>query len=133
VKGDSPTATGGTGGGGFYNKPITQPFSQPYSVGGSGGNTTMANVGTVNAGNAAPGGGSGNSGTQPGSSLTVPSDFRQGPVGVGVSAPPTVNARSVHFGAGGQNARGDFMEGGVIQTSAGPNPGAIIVFENSGT
>jgi len=56
---------GGQGGYGFYNKPITQPFSQPYSVGAAGngapsqggnagGATTIANVGTTNAGNAEP-------------------------------------------------------------------------------
>lgn len=75
---------GGNGGFGFYNKPITQPFSQPYSVGAGGnspgnpagnpgGNTTMANVGTVNAGN---GGNPGTQGNQPGASLTYPArDF----------------------------------------------------------
>ena len=85
--------TGGGGGFGFFNKIITQPFSQPFSVGSSGnpgnltnfagnaGNagsqTTFANVGTVNAGNGGSGGPAnsfnpaspGNAGTQPGASV----------------------------------------------------------------
>ena len=127
--------TGGTGGGGFYNKPITQPFSQPYSVGGGGGNTTMANVGTVNAGNAGSPNAAGNAGTQPGASLTIPTAFRSGPVSVSTSAPSgfTTNARSIYFGAGAQNSNTGFMEGGESSASSGPNPGAIIIFENNGT
>jgi hypothetical protein len=57
--GSNNGATGGNGGFGFYNKPITQPFSQPYAIGGAGtgpggsgagGATNVANVGTVNGG-----------------------------------------------------------------------------------
>jgi hypothetical protein len=118
---------GGTGGGGFYNKPITQPFSQPFSVGGggnsappaanAGGNTTMANVGTVNGGGAA-GPAPGVAGTEPGSNLSIPIAFRPGPINASFS---------FHgFGAGGQSA------GGCGPIVAG-NPGAIIVFENTGT
>jgi hypothetical protein len=71
-----PTRVGGGGGFGFYNKPITQPFAQPYAVGaggnmgessaGAGGATNFTNVGTVNGGN----GGmntAGTAGNQPGS------------------------------------------------------------------
>ena len=127
-------ASGGQGGGGFYNKPITQPFSQPYSVGGGGGNTTMANVGTVNAGNAGNQPSPGNPGSQPGADLTVPIDFRGGPVQRNFSSGGVfLGAQSIYFGAGAQNSYGTFMEGGQQQTSTGPNPGAIIVFENSGT
>ncbi len=110
----APQITGRSGGGGFYNKPITQPFSQPYAVGGAQGNTTMTNVGTVNTG-------SGNTpGTQPGSSLTVPTRFRGGEqitpgsnIGAGILA--------ATFGQGGTNPTGPGA------------PGAIIVFENTGT
>jgi hypothetical protein len=112
----APSNIGRTGGGGFYNKPITQPFSQPYAVGGAAGNTTMTNVGTVNTG-------SGNTpGTQPGSSLTVPTRFRGGVI-TGPSGPDVINIYSngFTFGAGGR-------------TPTGPGaPGAIIVFENTGT
>jgi hypothetical protein len=73
-----PGGTGGAGGFGFFNKPISQPFSQPYSVGGIGGNTTIANVGTVNAGNAGQpgqpptsGGNPGNPGTSPGATISL--------------------------------------------------------------
>jgi hypothetical protein len=110
----SPTY-GGQGGGGFWNKPITQPFSQPYSVGGggvnsgaaggsAGGSTTIANVGTANGGGGSSGNSSGAAGNQPGSNLTVPYSFRGG---AGFSAPV------------GQSATG--------------GPGAIIVYENTGT
>jgi hypothetical protein len=77
---------GGNGGFGFYNYPTTTPFSQPYSVGGAGtqpdvnnnanagGNTTIANVGTVNGGNGGQrpnmgAGTPGNPGNAPGASL----------------------------------------------------------------
>jgi hypothetical protein len=71
--------TGGQqGGAGIYYKTITQPFSQPYSVGGGGGGspgsnggtggaTNMANFGTVNGG----GGINGSSGNAPGASFDV--------------------------------------------------------------
>ena len=73
----SPGGAGGSGGFGFYNKPIAQPFAQPYSVGAGGGNVTLTNVGTANTGgngNPAPGCASGNagtSGTAPGASLNL--------------------------------------------------------------
>jgi hypothetical protein len=101
--------TAGGGGFGFYNKPITQPFSQPFSVGGpggigaSGGATNFTNVGTVNGG------------TSPGPGGTAP--------GVSFSYPVRDFVVGVPYGAGG---RGD------------PNPsvggtGALVVFENTGT
>jgi len=78
--------TGGSGGFGFFNKPISAPFSQPYSVGGTAGNTTMTNVGTVNSGNAGnsfnmctSGGNPGSAGTAPGASLDL------GPLAPGTS------------------------------------------------
>ena len=121
--------SGGTGGYGFWNKPITQPFSQPYSIGtggnapngygtgNAGGATNITNVGTANAGN---GGNSGNnnpgnpgsSGTVPGASLTLStgnSAFLLGNVGYG--------------GSGGNQP--------INGTSGGR--GAIAVFENTGT
>jgi hypothetical protein len=73
-----PGGAGGSGGFGFFNKPISQPFSQPYSVGGAAGNTTIANVGTVNAGNngnpgspPTSGGNAGNPGNSPGATLSL--------------------------------------------------------------
>ena len=115
--GSSPACqTGGTGGGGgfgFYNKPITQPFAQPFSVGGAGGATNFTNVGTVNAGaTVSPPGGltPGAAGNAPGSSLTYPTrDFVVG----------------MNFGAGGA---------GNNQMSQIPGTaGALVIFENSGT
>jgi hypothetical protein len=85
--GDRCGGTGGSGGFGFFNKPITAPFSQPYSVGGTAGNTTMTNVGTVNSGNAGNSfnmctspGNPGSAGNAPGASLNL------GPVSPGITA-----------------------------------------------
>jgi hypothetical protein len=76
----------------MYAFPISQPFAQPYSVGGggnggnggpifgnpgnAGGNTVLTNVGTTNAGGggrAGPSNAPGTSGNAPGASLTYPS------------------------------------------------------------
>jgi hypothetical protein len=120
---------GGAGGFGFYNKPITQPFSQPFSIGGggnggarpanggAGGSTTFTNVGTVNAGNGGnfgnPIGSPGNAGTAPGASLTYPT-----------------RTFIVGFTAGAGGA------GGPVTNLTGGSPGtagALVVFENTGT
>jgi len=119
---------GGAGGFGFYNKPITQPFSQPYSVGGpgpstgfgaggSGGNTNFTNVGTVNGGG---GGGPGNTrnagtaGNQPGASFT----YSQRDFIVGGS-----------FGTPGTGGTGPCC--GNAGSTGGA--GVLVVFENTGT
>ena len=120
---ENPQAgSGGAGGYGFYNKPITQPFAQPYSVGASGnagalnfpatsagnagGATSIVNVGTVNGGNGGNGGSAqgsvgnpGNAGTQPGATLS------------------------------------GFNRTFVTGTNQGSSftPGALVVFENTGT
>jgi hypothetical protein len=119
--GDNYPNSGGQGGFGFYNKPITQPFAQPYSVGtggagrgwpfpgggGSSGNaTSFTNVGTVNAGAGAPTNTSGSTGTAPGASLTYP--FPQFVIGGSFGVPGS--------GQGGSGS-----------------PGVITVFENTGT
>jgi len=113
---------GGGGGFGFYNKPIAQPFSQPYAVGaagnapsGSGGATNFTNVGSVNGGgggNPSPGGAPGNTGsagTTPGASFTYPTR--------------------------------DFIVGGGFGNGGGTGPylgspgaaGVLVIFENTGT
>ena len=110
-------AVGGTGGGGgmgFFNKPISQPFSEPYAVGGGSGNTNIANVGTANAGNAGSPypGPAGSSGNTPGSALNWPNAGRGFVVGGS-------------FGNGG-TGRG-------AQPGNPGNPGVLVVFENTGT
>jgi hypothetical protein len=117
--------SGGTGGAGFYNKPITQPFSQPYSVGAggnsapsnanAGGSTTIANVGTVNGGGAA-GGSPGANGNQPGSNLTIVNAFRPG-------------------GYGRAGSQSSVLSAGTGATCSGQTGGTglLVVFENSGT
>jgi hypothetical protein len=110
--------TGGNGGFGFYNKPIVQPFSQPYSVGGSAGNTTIANVGTVNAGNrggnyiANGPGNPGNAGSAPLASLTYPDN---------------------NFIIGSPYGNGGTGSTGVPQGPFPGNPGVLVVFANTGT
>ena len=122
------SGSGGGGGFGFYNKPITQPFSQPYSTGGggagnswpggtgaAGGATNFTNVGTVNSGNGgnraqSNSGNPGSDGSAPGASLTYPArDFV-----VGGS-----------FGSGGGGTAGG--------TGGTGGAGVIVVFENNGT
>jgi hypothetical protein len=120
--------TGGSiGGFGFYNKPITQPFAQPFAVGGggagafstsggTGGATTFTNVGTVNGGGGTirPGGAAGAVGNAPGASLTYPSAAKDFVVGGA-------------FGAGGA-ASPDGVNAG------GPGvAGVLVIFENTGT
>jgi hypothetical protein len=114
---------GGQGGGfGFYNKPITQPFSQPFSVGAgggtnsTGGNTSIANVGTVNGGTPTA------VGNAPGAALTYPT--RAFIVGSSFGA-----------GAPGGNPGNPSMEGGLNAGNPGMTgtPGVLVIFENTGT
>jgi hypothetical protein len=136
---------GGSGGFGMYAFPISQPFAQPYSVGGggnggngtssggsspagnAGGNTTLTNVGTTNSGGGGrgapnPSGGSGNTGSAPGASLTYPS--RSFIVGS-------------NFGLlGNAGSRGFLnpMEGNPNPggTGATGTQGCLVIFENTG-
>jgi hypothetical protein len=143
---------GGNGGYGFYNKPITQPFSQPYSVGAggvnpgpgtpqagvAGGNTTLANVGTVNGGsgaNAPPGGNTpgnaGTAGTAPGASLgTYPAIGIWGGTAFQVQGPYYPSETPASYGIGGGWGRGAC--GGGYAGQPGGN-GLLLIFENTGT
>jgi hypothetical protein len=95
------------------------------NAGGAGGNTTLANVGTVNAGggsNAGPSGG-GTAGNQPGASFTYPtrafivgSSFGAG----GAGANPNPNPQDPPMGSGAMTGR------------AG-TAGVLVIFENTGT
>jgi hypothetical protein len=127
----SPGGTGGGSGFGFYNKPITQPFAQPYSVGAggnagpegggggaypagnAGGATTIANVGTVNGG----AGGNGSSGGVPGNT---------GAAGNAPAASLTYPTRSFVVG-------GSFGTGGAGGNTSPGTGGVLVVFENNGT
>ena len=120
----SPPGGGGNGGAGFYNKPITQPFSQPYSVGAggnhnaqsgnAGGATTIANVGTVNGG----AGGSASPGNQPGSNVTLTYGSRAG----GSAGPAPANTK---VGTG--------MALTAFDLNRQVGPGHLAVYENIGT
>jgi hypothetical protein len=104
-----PGGAGGAGGFGFFNKPISQPFSQPYAVGGVAGNTTIANVGTVNAGNA------GNPGQNPNNGPVAPGN--PGNPGNSPGATISLNANRTN----------------VIGPAGSQVTGQIAVFENIGT
>ena len=130
-------AGGGDGGYGFYNKPITQPFSQPYAVGAggnrgnaagnAGGATNIANVGTVNGGSGgtacAPQGTRAPNGNAPGVSLVGIRTQIASIFAISTTCGQQPEYRD-GFGVGGQGA--------AAGTSAGA-PGALIVFENTGT
>ena len=140
---------GGFGGWGFFDKPITQPFSQPYSIGGTGnqnppgdfrsgapgnpgGNTTIANVGTVNGGGGGGGGGynvptgPSSPGTAPTATIAPPNQYR------GMSGAPFGQGTG-DYGLTGTNSPGGFVQN-LNAPNVGPNAqGAIIVWENTGT
>lgn len=136
--GNGQTAAGG---GGFWNKPITQPFSQPYSVGvggnrgnpgngNSGGDTTLTNVGTATGGPSRNSPGTANPGTATGANLQVPQNFRGGPVNYGGGQ----NNGSYYF-----NYYWGAAPGGTISVMCGSTAyssgiqGAMIIYENTGT
>jgi hypothetical protein len=123
-------SNGGDGGWGFWNVPITQPYSQPYSIGaggnnpntipapgGAGGSTNLTNVGTANGGN---GGGTtgnpGNPGSAPGATL----------------APDSKNFVVGGFFGGGARLSGPFQTGMQL-SDAFPGAGFLSIFENTGT
>jgi hypothetical protein len=126
---------GGAGGFGFYNAPVTAPYSAPYSVGGggngggafgaggTGGATNIGNLGTVNGANggagglgpAGPGPAPGNAGNAPGASLAY----------------SVRNFQVVaNYGTGGGG--GSCLSGGPGTGDAGV-PGVLLIYENSGT
>jgi len=117
---------GGKGGVGFFNKPITQPFSQPFTIGtggaigGAGNATNFTNVGTANGGSA---GNAGVPGPTPGNT------------GAAGNAPGAALTYSFYpFQIGGPNT---IFNGGAGATQAAPavagNAGIVVVFENDGT
>jgi hypothetical protein len=123
---------GGAGGYGFYNAPITQPFSQPFAAGApgagaprntaagsAGGATNLTTVGSVNGGSGGNRGPSvapgtvGSAGSAPGATLVPPQ--RNFVTGGGP------------FGLGGAGN----VDGPVI--GAPGASGALFIFENIGT
>ena len=140
---------GGFGGFGYFNAPIVAPFSQPFSVGapgnagnnpggagGSGGNTTLTNVGTVNAGAGGAGAGpnpgaTGNNGNQPGATLSgYNRTFMVGLDAVNQGTNLLGGGTAIAFGQGGSNP-GIFSETGSSQQRGGA--GILVIFENIGT
>jgi hypothetical protein len=127
--------TGGDGGYGFFNQPISTGATQPYVVGGggaggpssspgsAGGSTNLGNLGNVNGGNGggnATGGNPGNPGTAPTANLVAPN-------------------RTFGFGVGfGTGATGNNVTpvpcGSPVGSNGNPGQGgALLIFENNGT
>ena len=124
--------SGGNGGGGYYSKPITQPFSAPYSVGAgapntgqSGSPTSMTNVGTVNAGAGGnPGGSPGSSGNAPGATFPV--------TGRIIASGSPVRTEQINFQCSSATITSYNVWGQGSLVYSG-QPGAIVIFENTGT
>lgn len=110
--GYSPGQPGGRGGIGYYNVPVTQPYSKTYTVGGNAGNTNMTDIGTANAGNQGPGANFGNPGNaSPTGSLTGVKDcFVVGNAGMPSQVTSTTPIQPI-----------------------GSQAGRLIIFENIGT
>jgi hypothetical protein len=133
--GANSSGTGGKAGFGFYNAPIAQPFSQPFSVGAGAGNTNLTNVGTVNAGNAgSPGpftpcsnpGTDGNPGNAPGAAVTLGAPVNNMRFLIGS---PTASTGLLPADSG-------YGAGGITSPSApgrAGSPGVLVIFENTGT
>ena len=117
-----PGGGGGKGGFGFVNKPITQPFSQPYSIGGQGGNAVFTNVATFNVGGTGGPyvgpipfrGNTGSPGNAPGATLTFPASLGLG-----------FGSQYVGFA----NPQAD-TAAKVVNNAVG---GALVIYENNGT
>jgi hypothetical protein len=111
--------SGGTGGYGYYNAPVTKPYSAPYTVGsgggggpgggggggGSGNATNLGSLGTVNAGTGGNQNSGGSSGSAPGASLVAPNSSFV----IGTS----------YGGGGGGGSWGRYMEGGQYSNAGG--------------
>ena len=83
---------GPAGGFGAYVVPISQPYSQPFSVGGSGSNTTLGPGGSVLTVNGGP------AGTAPGATFTYPT--RQFITGVAFGSNPAAGALIIFENSG---------------------------------
>ena len=120
-----PGGAGGRGGYGFINKPITQPFSQPYAIGSTGGNAVFTNVATFNAGNTgtpyASGGGSGNPGTAPGATLLPPLSM----AGLGLGG--------MGIGFDFRNPASPTPSPGQGNITPSTTEGGLVIYENNGT
>ena len=124
--GGSTSVLGGNGGFGYWNVPVTAPFSAPYSIGAGGtfnsggnsgnpgGNTNLTNIGTANAGGGAN---SGSSGNAPGSIVNLTaSPFLGGPL-----LPGDCNNFAYGWGKGGANNYPGYSYG---------NPGVLVIYDN---
>jgi len=129
---------GGAGGFGYFNVPISQPYSVPFSVGGLGGVTNLGGPSTIQANSGGTGGGAnptsggnaGSTGTCPGATLSgYPRDWMVGTVYPGPVGTSNDNPIGSHMLYGtGSNAAVPGGNPGVAGT-----PGILVIFENTGT
>jgi len=118
-----PGGDGGTGGMGSFFFPVTAPYSEPYSVGGIGGTTTLDTNVTANGGQNLAGGGpspayqasDGTPGTAPGATV----DFTGNNQDMKIFMAPDIGTG----GAGG---------GTPAQGGQPGNPGGLYIFEDLG-
>jgi len=118
-----PGGDGGAGGMGAFFFPVTAPYSEPFSVGGVGGTTTLDNNVTANGGQNLAGGGpspayqaaDGTPGTAPGATV----DFSGNNQDMKIYMAPDI-------GVGG-------LGGGPPAAPGQPgNPGGLYIFEDLG-
>tara|TARA_R100000664_G_scaffold2115_1_gene5439 strand:+ start:209 stop:835 length:627 start_codon:yes stop_codon:yes gene_type:complete len=126
----NPGGDGGVGGFGVYSYPITAPYSEPYSVGGAGGATSIGSP--VDASTTAGSGGSprnaggpdGNPGSAPGAKV----DFNGNSM-----TSPVANLMAFQFQSnfvlGGT---GGTLGGGPGQTGGTGKPGFLQIYEDLG-
>jgi hypothetical protein len=118
-----PGGDGGTGGMGSFFFPVTAPYSEPYSVGGIAGTTTLDNNVTANGGQNLAGGGpspayqasDGTPGTAPGATV----DFTGNNQDMKIYMAPDIGV-----GGAGGNAPAQGGQPG--------NPGGLYIFEDLG-
>ena len=149
--GSGPQAgNGGNGAFGFVSKPLTQPFSQPYSVGAggargnpqnprgnagsAGGATSLTNVFSFTAGNGGQGSSwngqpIGNPGNNGATSVTAPATLTTLPSRIYGSSGATGNS-VVSYGEGGPG--GISINPNGAQAGTAGKQGLILILENTG-
>jgi len=127
----SPGGTGGVGGFGVFSYPITAPYSEPYSVGGAAGATSIGSpvdASTTAGGNGTPrnsGGGSGNPGSAPGAKVDFNGNSMTSPVANLLSF--QFQSNFVNGGSGGP------LGGNPTNIPGNPGkPGFLQIYEDLG-
>jgi hypothetical protein len=130
----NPAQPGGRGGFGYFQAPVSKPFSAPFAIGGGGPTTSTGGTTnfvlspnttyTVNGGAGGSQNATGNPGTGPGQSPNA--TFPQNSFYAGFGGP---------FGAGGGGAGASAMgqDNFVPNNGQAGQAGQLLIFENIGT